>query len=68
MDRKTTGAFREGGHDLGVEIAREFFLIAAHELDLDITPGLNGLLEVQGHRLGPAHHVPPRHPLSVHAS
>ena len=44
MDRKTTGAFREGGHDLGVEIARQFFPVVAHKLDLDIAPGLDGMV------------------------
>src|SRR5262245_35127449 len=44
MDCKTTGAFRQGGHDLGVEVTREFFPMAAHELDLDVTPGLDGMV------------------------
>src|SRR5262245_8777963 len=44
MDCKTTGAFRQGGHDLGIEIAREFFPMAAHELDLDVTPGLDSMV------------------------
>src|SRR5437870_2423395 len=44
MDRKTVGALRDGPHDLGVEIAREFFPIAVQELDLNIAPGLDGML------------------------
>src|SRR5919108_2060604 len=44
MDRKTLRALWQGSHDLGVEIAREFFPLVAHELDLDIAPGLDGML------------------------
>src|SRR5712691_5270104 len=44
MDRKTLGALRDGPHDLGVEIAREFFPVVAHELELDIAPGLDGMV------------------------
>ena len=44
MDHKPGRILRAYSHHLGVEIAWQFFAVVAHELELDIAPGLDRMV------------------------